>query len=424
MNKNEFIRRRKALCEKLEDQSFALLAAGKSKHKSLDQMYKYFPERSFYYLTGLKKENFILLLAKNKKATLDFIFIEEPSEYATKWLGSRMTKEEVSDISGIDVKRIFYIREFESFISNNLLLDSRNLLLDKVPETIYLDMYRASHMQKPISFLTFQKVIENYPELRIKNINDKVFDMRRVKSNDEVNEIRKAIEHTRKGIYSIFDYAKTGINERELEATFEYNIKLSGSSGNSFDTIVASGKNATVLHYVENNQIINDNEMVLLDLGAYHNEYAADISRTFPINGKFTEKQATLYNMVLDVNKRTIEKIKPGIFVKELNDFAKDALAEGMIKLGYIKEKSEISKYYYHGVSHYLGLDVHDVGTYKKKIEPGVIITVEPGIYIEEDQIGIRIEDDILVTEDGYENLSKNIIKEVDEIEGYFNKKE
>jgi Xaa-Pro aminopeptidase len=246
--------------------------------------------------------------------------------------------------------------------------------------------------------------------------------MRRIKSTDEVNEIRKAIQHTKKGIESVFTLAKVGMNERTLEATFEYNIKLSGSSGISFDTIVASGKNATVLHYIENNQEIPEDALVLLDLGAYHNQYAADISRTFPVSGKFTERQAQLYNMVLEVNKETIKRVKPGIYVKELNDFAKDMLAQGMIDLGMIKEKSEITKYYYHGVSHYLGLDVHDVGTYSEKIEPGVVITVEPGIYIEEEGIGIRIEDDILVTEDGYENLSKDIIKEVKDIENFINK--
>ncbi|QLY39450.1 aminopeptidase P family protein [Hujiaoplasma nucleasis] len=424
MNNKEFIKRRKTLIEQMDDQSFALLSSGQAKHKSLDQHFKYFPERNFFYLTGLKREKFILLLVKNKKAMLDFIFIEEASDYATKWLGSRLSKEEVSQITGIDTQRIFYLNEFDNFISNRLLVDSRQLLLDRLPSVMYLDMFRAASLEKPVSFDTFFKIVENYPELTVKNINSMIAELRRFKSNDEVADIRKAIAHTKKGIYSIFDYAKAGVNERELEATFEYNIKLSGSTGVSFDTIVANGKNATVLHYVDNDQEILDGNLVLLDLGAYHNEYAADISRTFPVNGKFTQRQAELYQMVLDVNKETIKRVKPGIYVSELNEFAKNALAEGMIKLGLIKEKSEVSKYYYHNVSHYLGLDVHDVGTYSKKIEAGVVLTVEPGIYIEEEKIGIRIEDDILVTEDGYENLSKDIIKEIKDIEDYFNKKE
>ena len=423
MQKSELINRRKALCEQLEDQSFALLEAGDAKHKSLDQNFKYFPERNFYYLTGLKREKFILLLAKNQKANLDFLFIEEPSDYATKWLGKRLSKEEVSEISGVDVRRVHYLKEFNDFISKKLMLDSRQLILKHVPDVMYLDMYRSKSMTEPISFNVFGQVVKNFPELHIKNINGKIASMRRIKSDDEVSQIKQAIQHTKKGILSIFDYAKPGINERELEATFDYNIKLSGSKGMSFDTIVASGGNATVLHYIENNQVIEDNNLVLLDLGAYHNEYAADISRTFPVNGHFTERQAELYQMVLDVNKQTIERIKPGMYVKELNDFAKDALAEGMMKIGLIKEKSEVSKYYYHGVSHYLGLDVHDVGTYSEKIQSGVVLTVEPGVYIEEEKIGIRIEDDILVTENGHINLSEDIIKEISDIEAYFSKK-
>lgn len=423
MKKNEFVNRRHWLCEMLEDQSFALFAAGESKHKSLDQNFKYFPERNFFYLTGLTRENFILLLARSKEALIDYLFIEEPSEYATKWLGKRMTKEEASDISGIDVKRILYLKDFNDFLNGRIMTDSRQLLLSKVPQILYLDMYRAKAMTKPISFNTFGKVVDQYPELHLKNIGDMVAKLRRKKSQMEVDEIKKAIKHTQAGIYGIFDYVKPGMNERDLEATFDYHIKLSGSSGRSFDTIVASGKNATVLHYVENNQKINNGDLVLLDLGALSNQYAADISRTFPVNGKFTKRQAELYQLVLDVNKETIKRVKPGIYVKELNEFAKDALAEGMIKLGKIKEKSEITKYYYHGVSHYLGLDVHDVGTYSKKITSGTVLTVEPGIYIEEEGIGIRIEDNILVTEEGYENLSQDIIKEIKDIEAYFSKK-
>lgn len=423
MIKNEYANRRYWLSEAFEDQTFALFASGEAKHKSLDQHYKYFPERNFFYLTGLTRENFILLLARNKQAHLDFLFIEEPSEYATKWLGSRMTKEEASDISGIDIERIFYINEFEAFLNGRIMTDSRQLILKHVPEVLYLDMYRAKAMAKPICFDTFGKVVEKYPELHLKNINAVIAKLRRKKAQPEIDEIKKALEYTKAGIYGIFDYAKPGINERELEATFDYKIQLAGAPGRSFDTIVASGKNATILHYVDNNQEIKDGDLVLLDLGALSNQYAGDISRSFPVNGKFTKRQAELYQMVLDVNKETIKRVKPGIYVKELNDFAREALAEGMIKLGKIKDKSEITKYYYHGVSHYLGLDVHDVGTYSKKIVPGVVLTVEPGIYIEEEGIGIRIEDNILVTEEGYENLSKDIIKEIKDIEAYLSKK-
>ncbi|MDD4069459.1 MAG: Xaa-Pro aminopeptidase [Candidatus Izemoplasmatales bacterium] len=419
MNSNEFIERRKILIDELLDNSFALLASGEAMHKTWDQFHKYIPNRNFFYLTGLMRENFVLFLAKDDSQIQEYIFIEEASDYANKWLGKRLTKEEVAEISGIDIKNILYVQEFRNFIASRVLTDSRASLLSKVPENLYLDMFRYRKMKKPVSFNFFSEIIDNYPELYIKDLGGLISDMRRIKTKAEVLEIQKAIDYTQKGIEAIWKNAKPGINEAQLEALFEYTIKVEGSKGVSFDTIVASGKNGTVLHYVENDQKIEDNSLVLLDLGALSNLYAGDISRTFPVNGKFTERQSEFYQMVLDVNKKTIEMIKPGVYVKELNDFARDMLAEGMIRLGKIKEKSEISKYYYHNVSHYLGLDVHDVGTYSQPLSPGAVITVEPGIYIEEEAIGIRIEDDVLVTSKGHENLSKNIIKEIKDIEDF-----
>ncbi|MDY0140208.1 MAG: Xaa-Pro aminopeptidase [Candidatus Izemoplasmatales bacterium] len=419
MNSNEFIERRKILIDELLDNSFALLASGEAMHKTWDQFHKYIPNRNFFYLTGLMRENFVLFLAKDDSQIHEYIFIEEASDYANKWLGKRLTKQEVSEISGIDINNILYVQEFRNFIASRVLTDSRASLLSKVPENLYLDMFRYRKMKKPVSFNFFSEIIDNYPELYIKDLGGLISDMRRIKTKAEVLEIQKAIDYTQKGIEAIWKNAKPGINEAQLEALFEYTIKVEGSKGVSFDTIVASGKNGTVLHYVENDQKIEDNSLVLLDLGALSNLYAGDISRTFPVNGKFTERQSEFYQMVLDVNKKTIEMIKPGVYVRELNDFARDMLAEGMIRLGKIKEKSEISKYYYHNVSHYLGLDVHDVGTYSQPLSPGAVITVEPGIYIEEEAIGIRIEDDVLVTSKGHENLSKNIIKEIKDIEDF-----
>ncbi len=212
------------------------------------------------------------------------------------------------------------------------------------------------------------------------------------------------------------------MNERELESLFEYTIKNVGSKGTSFGTISASGKHATVLHYEDNNGVIEDGTLILNDLGALSNEYAADITRTYPANGVFTDRQKQFYELVLHVNKTIITMVKPGVTFAELNAKANDLLAKGMMDLGKIKESSELKKYYYHSIGHYLGLDVHDVGINSKPLEPGVIITVEPGIYVEEEAIGIRIEDNVLVTKDGYCNLSEAIIKEVADIEHFMKK--
>ncbi len=419
MKNDEFKQRRQVLIDQLEENSFALLASGEAMHKTLDEFHKYVPNRHFYYLTGLMRENFFLFLAKSQDKYLEYIFIEEASDYANKWLGRRLTKVEVSEYSGIDEANIFYIEQFRDFIANKVLTDSRAAILSPTPTSLYLDLFRYKKMRKPMSFTYFQEIVENYPELNIKDLNNLISNQRRIKSKSEVDSIRKAIGYTRVGIESILKNAGPGVNERHLEALFEYAVKMEGSIGVAFDTIVASGKNGTILHYRENDQEIKDGDLVLLDLGAASSLYSADISRTFPANGKFTDRQKQFYQMVLDVNKATIAKVKPGIYVKELNEFAKDMLAEGMVKLGMIENKSEIDKYYYHGVSHYLGLDVHDTGTYSEPLTPGTVITVEPGIYVEEENIGIRIEDDVLVTKNGHENLSKDIIKEIAEIEEY-----
>ena len=421
MKNNEFIKRRELFASKMEKLSFALLFSGKAPYKTREQYYPFTVNKNFYYLTGLQRENFTLLILNSNENHLEYLFIEEPSEFAAKWFGRRLTKEEASEISGIDINNIYYTQDFDGFISNRVLLDSRHAVAG-VPQNLYLDMYRQFTMVKPFGLTAFEKVCEVYPELRIKDLSPITDYLRMFKSETEINQIEKAIAYTNEGIKALMQQVVPGKNERELESLFEYTIKNAGSNGTSFDTILASGVNATVLHYAENNTVINDSELVLTDLGALSGEYAADITRTFPANGKFTERQKAVYQLVLDVNKKVISAIKPGVYVHELNQLAQDMLTEGLIKLGKIKDKTELSKYYFHMIGHYLGLDVHDVGTYKIKLEPGIVLTVEPGLYIEEEKIGVRIEDNILVTETGYKNLSKDIIKEIDEIEEFMKK--
>lgn len=419
MDKLHFIKRRKKFWEGMQDNSFAIFYSGVAPHKTLDEFYIYTPNRNFFYLTGLEKENFYLLIVKSANKYQEYLFIEEPSDFATKWLGARMTKEEASKISGFDIKDIHYENNLKPIISHRIMLDSRKSAVDQTPDLLYLDLFRHKPMTKPQTVLHFQDIIDVFPELSLKDAGKIISELRRVKSKDEVDEIRKAIYYTKEGIEAVMKYAKSGVSENQIEATYEYYIKLAGSKGISFDTIAAGGKNATVLHYHDNNATIEDGSLVLLDLGSLSNVYASDISRTFPLNGKFSERQKEFYQLVLDVNKNTMARVKPGIMFKELNDFAKEELAKGMIKLGKIKEKSEIDKYYYHTVGHYLGLDVHDVGTYAKPLESGCVITIEPGIYVGDEGIGIRIEDNVLVTAKGYENLSESIIKEIKDIEDF-----
>ena len=262
---------------------------------------------------------------------------------------------------------------------------------------------------------------EKYPFVRLENVYHDITKLRLIKSEDEIENMRTAIEKTRIGIESLMKASKPGMLEYQLEAHYDFAIKTEGVKKTSFHTIAASGVNATVLHYDKNDSVCQAGDLILFDLGCEWNYYCSDISRTFPINGKFTDRQRAVYQAVLDAQLATIEIIKPGLPMAEVNEFARRKLAEGCKKLGLIEKDEEVSRYYYHGIGHYLGLDTHDVGGRGGVLQPGMVITIEPGLYIEEEGIGIRIEDDILVTEDGYENLSKDIIKSIEDIEAFMN---
>ena len=238
-----------------------------------------------------------------------------------------------------------------------------------------------------------------------------------VKSPAEVNEIQEAINKTNMGLKAILKKIRPGLYEYQLSSLFYYTIQDYDHSELSFPTICASGENATTLHYPFANSLIKDNDLVLFDLGSQNNFYCGDISRTYPASGAFTEQQKEIYKVVLNCNKEIIKAIKPGVTLKELNALASEILAKGLLNLGIIQNESEIKKYYFHSIGHHLGLDTHDPSDRDLPLVPGNVITDEPGVYIKELGIGIRIEDDILVTEDGSYNLSNSIIKEVNDIE-------
>lgn len=405
--------RKKVINSLEEEKTVIFLFSGKPQHKTCDQFFLFEPNRNFYYMTGIDKPHIIYMALKNGDNITETLFIERYSELKAKWNGAVIGEEEAKNISSIE--NIKYLDEFSATFSN---LVFRNSI-----ETIYLDLENRYLDNNKDSFKQANIIKENYPYITIKNIYNDLGYFRLFKTEEEVENLRKAIAITKKGIENIWNNTKPNIMEYELEACFDYEIKRNGSKDKAFNTILASGSNATVLHYGENNDKINDGELILIDLGATYKYYNADISRTFPANGKFTDRQKQIYNIVLEGQRKVIEAIKPGLPFKRLNEILIEHYEEELTKIGLIKDKSEISKYYYHGVSHYLGLDTHDVsrdlGT-DGGLKPGMVITVEPGLYIAEEGIGIRIEDDILVTETDYENLSKDIIKTVEEIENFF----
>lgn len=400
MNLQYEANRNKVLNMMSEDSVFVLFS-GHAIKTSADGEYPFVVNRNFYHLTGINEPNLILVLASNQTT----LFIEESNEMFEKWIGKKITKEESTLKSNI--KEVKYIDDF-------------NVESLHAYKKIYLDLEedQISH------FPTLSEKFMTEYNLSAVNGYDLVAKSRSTKSEKEVEKIVEALKITDKGLNRVMKNMKAGLKESVFEAHFDFELK-SENVINAFDTIAASGVNATTLHYVTNNEIANDGELVLFDLGATKDLYCGDISRTYPVNGKFTDRQKDLYNMVLEANERVIKAIKPGVTMSELNDMVIDFYEEELMRLGVIENRYEVKDYYYHGVSHSLGLDTHDVGLTREDIlEPGNIITVEPGIYIKEEEIGIRIEDNILVTEEGNVNLSEFIIKSVEDIEEYMSNEE
>lgn len=412
MNKDAYIKNRSRFMEVIEDNSVIILFAGKPAKKTGDEFYEFTPSRNFYYLTGIQEQEHIVVLSKYKDIISEKLFLKDLDLAAEMWNGKTLRDNEAKEISGIE--DVDYMKDFNSYI-NRLINGDEQI-------SVYLDLDReAMDEADSISNIFARKIRDKYPQAIIKNISSKIAPLRMIKSEQEITEMKKAIEITIGGVKSLMKNAKAGMKEYELEAYFDFECKTKGVKDLAFRTIAAAGKNATILHYVANNSELKDGDLILFDLGAQWNLYNADITRVFPVNGKFTERQKEVYEAVLRVNKAVIERIKPGVNSKELNIWARDLIAEECINLGIIKEKDEVSKYYWHSIGHSLGLDTHDLGIKGREFvfAEGMVFTVEPGIYIEEESIGIRIEDDILVTKDGCEVLTKDMIKEVSEIEEF-----
>ncbi|BBF43497.1 Xaa-Pro aminopeptidase [Lachnospiraceae bacterium KM106-2] len=407
----DFKKRRQQVFDKMENQSVLLLYSGIEAHVSADEYAPFETNRNFFYLTGLRRDNMILLMDKAASEPAVTLFIEEADPTQERWYGRKVTTEEAKEISQVD--KIVFIDSFNSVIDRMMTRED--------VYTMYFDCYRHQMQDLPdYNLVQADKFRAMYPGVSIKNAFPLIAELRMQKDKDEVALIKEAIGITDAGLQNVLANLKPGMKEYQVQADFEYKIKYLGADSVSFPTIAGSGINGTMLHYDTNQNTCEDNTLILLDLGARYQGYCADITRTYPVNGKFTKQQREVYDVVLSANQKIVEVAKPGMTTLELNNVCKQVLAEGCIKLGLIEKEEEIGKYYMHGVSHHLGIDVHDVTVESnKKLRPGAVISNEPGLYIDEWKIGIRIEDDLLITEDGCEVLSKDIIRTADEIENY-----
>lgn len=412
---SEFELRRRKLFDILPENSVSLLFSGVSKIRSEDDYYLFFANRNFFYLTGIEQEHSALMFVKCPGEKKIYLFLDDHDEVKERWTGKRLSFEEASEISSLT--NVYSSSTFDSMLEMALAAtDNAYGKIDK----LLIDLSDEIKISKNTSTQAYANELkEKYPSLEIQNIYPLIVDLRTVKSEYEIKELEEAINATNTGINDLLANYEVGMREHELSDRFEYFGRTHDRRKLSFETIVAAGKDATIMHHpiAQQEGVLKDGDLILFDLGYRSNGYCADISRTYPINGKFSDLQRKVYEAVLNTNKAVIEYVKPGLTIADLQAFAIENLKKESMRLGLIKNEEEIAKYYIHNVSHFLGLDTHDVGERSRPLKPGNVVTVEPGLYFPELNIGVRIEDDVLVTETGSRNLSRGIKKEIDDVE-------
>ena len=409
----EFKERRTKLYSLLDDNSILILYAGIAKKSSADETYDFYGNRNFYYLTNIEQEGSILLVLKSNEIVTEFLFVSEYDENKEKWTGKRLTTEEACKLSGIT--NVLYLNTFEAQM--NMVLNKDDHVFG-IFDKIYLDLDSGIKVaERKTTREIMEEMQDKYRDIKFFDVYKTICDLRAVKSAQEVEEIKEAVVKTKIGLNKIIGALKPGLYEYQLSALFKYTISDFDNSDLSFPTIVAGGQNGTILHYPNGSSKIKDGDLVLFDLGAKNNGYCGDISRTFPVNGKFSEQQRLIYEIVLGCNKMIIKTVKPGVTLKELQQKAVEYMARKCLEANLIQNLDDIRSVYYHSVSHHIGLDCHDPMNMTIPLVSGNIISDEPGLYFKNLGIGIRIEDDILVTDDGCYCLSGNIIKEINDIE-------
>lgn len=412
-----YTRNREKLVSKLKPNSMAILNSNDEMPRSGDQTFPFKQNSDIFYLTGLDQEKCILTLCPGHpvESLREVAFIVRTNDLMVTWNGYKYTLDEAKALSGI--KTIKWLDDFELTLRDQM---SR-------VQHVYLNQneYIKFTTEVPSRDLRFAaKMRQDYPVHTFERLAPFITELRRIKSPEEVGQLRKACGLTRDGFLRVLDFVKPGLMEYEVEAAFTHEFARKGA-GHAYQPIVAGGKNACVLHYVTNDQVLIDGELLLLDVGAEYGNYCADMSRTIPVNGKFSPRQRQVYDAVLRLLKAGTALLVPGKTNEQWHAEVCKLMEKELIGLGLISQQQVDSqdpsspaffRYYMHGTGHFLGLDVHDVGSRQDVFEKGMVITCEPGIYIPEEGIGIRLENDIVV-DDVPVNLMADIPVEADEIE-------
>lgn len=401
--------RRQKLYEQINEGEALVLFAGSSIGKSADASFPFFANRNFYYLTGIRQADSVLLAVNQNGDITETLFVHEKDPMAERWNGYRHSREEASEYSGVD--KVSHVGDFDNALKGVLEQGSVSALwydFDKF-DTDRMDAPQNKHSAS---------IRSAYPFVSFKNAYGTICGARTIKDADEIARIREAMCITRDGIHAMMKAAKADMYEYQLEAVFTKLLADAGVRDSAFDNIVSGGQNNFYIHYEEPMGILNDGDLILTDVGAKLNEYVTDISRAFPVNGKFTAEQKEVYSIALKVNKELMGLLVPGaVSFADIEAYAKRRVGEELVAAGYLGKDDDVSKYYWHKGTHHIGLDVHDVGPTAKAIEPGMVFTIDVGIYIPEKNIGFRVEDNVAITETGYEHLSSEIVREVDDIE-------
>ncbi|MFY0689474.1 MAG: aminopeptidase P family protein [Cyclobacteriaceae bacterium] len=420
-----FIENRARLTKRLKSNSVVVLKANDIMPTNADGTMPFIQNANLFYLTGVNQEETTLVLAPDhpNPKMREVLFLRETNEEIAIWEGHKLTKEEGQKTSGI--KQIKWTEDFESHLQ----------MVSAHVEHIYL--YKNEHLRNANSVQTANdRLIDwcqtQFPLHQLERLAPIIYDLRSVKSSHEIKLIEHACHITEQGFRDILEVVAPGVWEYELEAEYSFKFLQNRSRGFAYQPIIAGGANSCVLHYIDNNQQLRNGELLLMDVGAEYANYNADMTRTIPVNGRFSKRQRSVYDAVLRVKTRATELLRPGNSIPEYHEEVGKLMEEELIELGLI-DKTDIKnqnpdspaykKYFMHGTSHHLGLDVHDVGSIYKKFEPGMVFTVEPGIYIREENIGIRIEDNIVITDKGHTNLMRNIPIHAEEIEDLMNAK-
>lgn len=415
-----FIRNREKLRNLLKPNSIVVIHANDILPTNADGTFRLQQNRDLFYLSGVDQEETVLVLYPDAQTERDreILFVRETNDHLAVWEGAKLDKDQATSVAGVE--RVEWSETFESAF----------MALAPQADHIYLatnEHLRAMRTVETRNDRFIKECQKRFPLHRYERLAPLTNQLRIIKEEQEVETLQKACDITEAGFRRILGFVQPGVGEWEVEAEYLHEFVRSRSLGFAYSPIVGSGKNACVLHYLENNQLCQDGDLLLMDVAAEYGNYNADMTRTIPVNGKFTPRQRAVYDSVLSIFRQANEILRPGITPKDYQQQVREFTEKELISLGLIdaKEAAEqdreklplVSKFFMHGTSHHLGLDVHDVTPFNEPVREGMVFTIEPGIYIPEENMGVRLENDVLIEKDGNRDLMGNIPIEADEIE-------